>query len=293
MLREHAPAKVNLTLRVLGRRPDGYHELESLVAFAGYGDDLEVEPAPRFSLAVDGPFASAIEGSSTDNLVAAAVAAAQAAAPSLRVGAFRLTKRLPVAAGVGGGSADAAAAIRLLQLLDPGASEGIDWPSLALRLGADVPVCLAGRATIMTGLGERLAALPALPSLWCLLVNPGVPLATRDVFRELRAAPLGDADEAALALAASAAPPTDNAEVLLAHLAAGANHLEAPARRLCPPVADVLATLSGMPGARLARMSGSGPTCFAVFTEEGAMAEAASWLAQRRPAWWQGPSKLR
>lgn len=288
MLREHAPAKVNLTLRVLGRRSDGYHELESLVAFADCGDDLELTPAAQFSLTVDGPFAAAIDGGDADNLVARVAAAAQAAAPALGPGAFRLTKRLPVAAGVGGGSADAAAAIRLLQRHDPVAAGSVDWPSIALRLGADVPVCLAARAALMAGVGERLTALPGLPDLWCLLVNPGVALATRDVFRELGAPPLAAGMEQI-----AVAPPTGSAEALLAHLAAGVNDLEAPARHLCPPIGDVLATLSGMPGVRLARMSGSGPTCFALFREEAAMAEAAAWLAQRRPGWWQGESLLR
>ncbi len=269
---EFAPAKVNLFLHVLGRRPDGYHELDSLAVFAAVGDTLTATTADATTLAVAGaPGLSA----GPDNLVLRATAALAALTGHGGGAALRLDKRLPVASGIGGGSADAAAALRLLCRLwgvSPGA-RALD--ALALSLGADVPVCLHGRPARMGGAGERLDAAPALPRFGLALVNPGVAVATpavfaarRGAFSPLAALPAGWADAAAMA----------------ADLARLSNDLEAPALSLCPTIGEVLAALRALPGCLLARMSGSGATCLGLFAEAGAAERAAATLS--RPAWW-------
>jgi 4-diphosphocytidyl-2-C-methyl-D-erythritol kinase len=266
--REAAPAKVNLYLHVLGRRPDGYHLLDSLAVFAGIGDLLEATPAAALTLALDGAEAAAL-AAEPDNLV---LRAARALDPA-RGAALRLEKRLPVASGIGGGSADAAAALRLLdRLWDRG---GAGLAAAAARLGADVPVCLASRPARMGGVGERLTPAPALPPLGLLLANPRLEVATPAVFRARAggfsapaALPDGWADAAALAR----------------DLAALGNDLEAPARLLCPAIGTVLARIAALPGCLLARMSGSGATCFGLFADPAAAAAAAGLLPA---AWWR------
>jgi 4-diphosphocytidyl-2-C-methyl-D-erythritol kinase len=272
-----ASAKVNLTLEIKGRRPDGYHELRSLVLFADYGDRLSIEAADEWSFAVEGPFASAIEGG---NLVERA---AQDFAESFGIGlrfACRLAKNLPVAAGLGGGSSDAAAMLRLLREHFGRPADTDALIPLAARLGADVPCCLLGRAALMTGIGERLAPLPPVPAIPAILANPMRPLATRDVFRALAARPL------ATGLAADASPDLPSPDALLAFAGASRNDLQPPAVALMPVIGEVLATLQALPGARLARLSGSGPTCFALFGTPAEASAAAETLAVRHPAWW-------
>ena len=271
---EAAPAKVNLFLHVLGRRGDGYHLLDSLVVFAAVADLLSAaaDAAPGLDLA--GPFGPALTPEA-DNLVLRAARALAAAAGRVGVPRLRLEKHLPVASGIGGGSADAAATLRLLARrwnLAPGT---IDLGAIAAGLGADVPVCLLGRPARMGGIGEVLGPAPRLPHLGLALVNPGVPVATAAVFRARSAAfstpaalPAGWADAAAMA----------------ADLAALRNDLEAPARALYPPIAAVLAALGSSPQCLLARMSGSGATCFGLFPDPPAAARAAAGLA--RPGWW-------
>jgi 4-diphosphocytidyl-2-C-methyl-D-erythritol kinase len=283
MLLESAPAKVNLTLRVLGRRKDGYHELRSLAAFAlDCADTLSLVPAEAFALSAVGPFASAVDG---PNIVAQAAERFAAAALGQRTGNFTLVKRLPVAAGIGGGSADAAAALRLLRRLNPSVS-GIDWAEIACSLGADVPVCLAGVATAMAGAGERLTPVPDFPPVAAVLANPRIPIATADVFRALGAPPLGPVS------ADLAVPPFESAEALLEWLKSQTNDLEPVARRICPAVNDVLAAISGLAGVRLARMSGSGATCFGLFDDLGSAQAAAANLGRRHPGWWVAASRL-
>ncbi len=267
---EPAPAKVNLFLHVTGRRADGYHEIDSLAVFAGIGDVLRAEGAPDLSLALHGPFGQAL-ASEADNLVlraARALARAQGRAPAVRL---TLEKRLPVASGIGGGSADAAACLRLLGRL---------WgvrpdPGLAQMLGADVPVCLAGRPARMGGIGDRLGPAPDLPPCGLVLVNPGVPVATAEVFRA-RSGPFSPA--------AALSPRWDDAVAMAGELALLRNDLEAPAGQLCPPIATVLAALRAVPGCLLARMSGSGATCFGLFADPGEAARAAASLAHS--GWW-------
>jgi 4-diphosphocytidyl-2-C-methyl-D-erythritol kinase len=273
---EHAPAKVNLDLLISGRRPDGYHLLDSLVVFTAPGDRLTLRPADELSLTVRGPFASALEGTG-DNLVLHAAAALARHAGRLPQAAIVLEKNLPVAAGLGGGSADAAAALRglaRLWRLPVGATE---LATLARGLGADVPVCLATRPARMRGIGEKLTWQEHLPPLFVLLVNPDRPLATAAVFAALGPLPP--------ALPEHGPPPADW-RGLVGWLRARANHLEAPARRLLPAIDEVLDALRRQPGCALARMSGSGATCFGLFADAAACARAAAALRRARPDWW-------
>ncbi len=271
MLSEFAPAKVNLYLHVTGRRADGYHLLDSLAVFPAVGDVVGLAPADGLSLSLDGPFAAGLAAGS-DNLVLRAALALAARAGIAPAGALRLTKNLPVASGIGGGSADAAAALRLLARAwsVPPADAG-----LALGLGADVPVCLAGRVCRMQGVGEILLPGPALPACGMVLVNPGVAVATPAVFR----ARTGGFSPPAVLPAAWA-----DAAAMAATLGQLANDLEPAAIGLAPVIGAVLAALRATPGALLARMSGSGATCFALFADAPSAAAAAAALA--RPGWW-------
>jgi 4-diphosphocytidyl-2-C-methyl-D-erythritol kinase len=284
---ERAPAKVNLTLRVLGRRADGYHELESLVVFAGVGDTLSFTPGKNLTLKVRGPTA-ALAGDLADNLVLKAARALAERCEGLRVGEFVLAKRLPVAAGVGGGSADAAAALRLLARHN---HVGIDDPRLtdaARATGADIPVCLDPRPRMMRGIGEILSAPWQLPSLPALLINPRVAVPTKDVFKALGAAPLAPGYVAPVEDEQQYASRDD----VIAYMSGHGNDLEAPAITLNPTIAHALAALQELPGCQLARMSGSGATCFALFPSGRAAASAARILRQAQPAWWIRPTVL-
>ncbi len=278
-LTELAPAKINLSLLVTGRRPDGYHLLDSLVVFGPACDTLHARPAEGLSLTVVGPFAAGLQGA-PDNLVLRAARALAAWAGIAPNAALTLDKRLPVASGIGGGSADAAAALRLLcRLWDvhPGPDE---LHAMALRLGADVPVCLASRPARMTGVGEALAAIPPLPACGLLLANPGVAVATADVFR---------ARTAAFSAPAPLPPAWPDAAALAAALQGLGNDLEAPALAVCPAIGGVLAALRRLPGVLLARMSGSGATCFALFADSAAAQCAATLLPA---AWWRSAGAL-
>ena len=276
MALENAPAKINLHLHVTGRQPDGYHVLDSLVVFAEAGDVLRADPAAMLSLALDGPFGASLKAE-PDNLVlraARALAGRHGIAPGA---ALRLTKSLPVASGIGGGSADAAAALRLLARLWGVGLAGQGALDRATGLGADVPVGLAARPTRMGGIGQHLAPAPTLPACGLVLVNPGVALATAAVFRARQgdfsppaALPAGWADAAAMA----------------ADLALLSNDLQAPAIALCPPVAAVLAALAAQPGTLLARMSGSGATCFALCATPEAARQMAAAVVRAEPGWW-------
>jgi 4-diphosphocytidyl-2-C-methyl-D-erythritol kinase len=273
---EKAPAKINLTLRVLGRRVDGYHELESVVAFTDLADRLSLKPGPHTSLDIAGPFAAAC-GAVADNLVLKAHAALGARVGGLKSGRFDLEKTLPVAAGIGGGSADAAAALRLLARLNDIAGDDPRLAQAALAVGADVPVCLDPRPRIMRGVGEQLSEPLAMPPLAALLANPRVPVATRDVF----AAFAGSAGSTK----ALGTPPYE-AAALIAFLSRYGNDLAPPAIACAPVIAEVLAALQALPGVKLARMSGSGPTCFALFDSSGE-AEAAERHTQiEHKDWW-------
>ncbi len=290
-LLETARAKVNLTLRVLGRRPDGYHELESVVAFAGASDRLTLEPGPSAELTVTGPRAAEC-GDVSDNLVFRAARALGEKIQGLRSGHFTLDKHLPAAAGIGGGSADAAAALRLLAASNNIAFDDKRLMDVARATGADIPVCVGSRACIMTGVGENLTPLN-LPPLPCVLVNPRVPVATKDVFAALGLKPgqlhtgLSDVLEAITWPA-----PDSPIETWLDALAGGTNDLEAPAIRIQPVIADVLAALRAADGVRFARMSGSGATCFAIFRSHEEAVRAADAVSGQHPDWWVEASIL-
>lgn len=281
---EDAPGKLNLDLHVLGRREDGYHELDSLVVFVGVADRLTLEPADRLELLVEGPWADGVPVGA-DNLVhkAARDLAEMAGRPA--AARVRLEKRLPVAAGLGGGSADAAAVLRGLGRLWRHDLPHGALAALAMRLGADVPVCLGGRAARLRGAGERLDAQDRLPALAVLLVNPRVALATAAVFAALGPV-MGHPGRPPL--------PTDGeAEEVVGALRESRNDLEAPAQRLLPVIGDVLGELRRLPGCRLARMSGSGPTCFGIFATSAEAEAGAARLAARRPGWWMAPTLTR
>jgi 4-diphosphocytidyl-2-C-methyl-D-erythritol kinase len=275
-----APAKVNLTLHVLGRRSDGYHELESLVVFADAGDRLTFVPGAQLDLAVRGPTAR-VSGLPGDNLVLKAARLLAERVDGLRLGRFTLDKRLPVAAGLGGGSSDAAAALRLLVLENELALRDPRVVEAAGATGADVPVCLDPRPRMMRGVGEILSAPVALPKLPAVLVNPGVAVPTAGVFKALAAPPLAPGTKQDDPIT----PDADLSEIVSA-LAARRNDLEAPAISLQPVIADVLSALRAFPACRLARMSGSGATCFGLFSSARAAQAAARSLKAQQPGWW-------
>lgn len=280
-----APAKVNLFLHVGPVDAEGYHQLISLVAFADVGDRIEVAPADRLSLAIEGPFAGGLDEGG-DNLILRALRALGEAAgigePPLAV---RLDKRLPIAAGLGGGSSDAGAALKLARdalglNLDDDALAGI-----AAVVGADGPMCLHARAAWAEGRGDVLTPEPRLPGLPALLVNPGVPSPTGAVYRAYDAGPVAAADPPE--------PPADWSSPGVADWLGGRrNDLEAPAVALAPEIAEALATLAALPGVRLARMSGSGATVFALFSSTAEADAAASILRVERPGWWIAPTIL-
>jgi len=276
-----APAKVNLTLRVLGSRPDGYHELESLVVFADCGDRLTFTPGSALSLTLSGATASEA-GADADNLVFKAARALAARMPDLILGAFHLEKNLPVAAGLGGGSSDAAAALRLIAQANKLALDNPHLQAAARATGADVPVCLDPRPRVMRGIGEQLSEPLPLPQLPAVLVNPGVALATKHVFAGLNAS----AQLAAPFDLVAAIAKLESRDQLLHMLQTQPNDLEAPAIILQPVIADVLTVLRGLAGCQLARMSGSGATCFGLFASAAGADAAAKILRAKYPNWW-------
>ena len=289
VVRERARAKVNLTLTVCGRRTDGYHELVSLVAFAGAGDALSLDTDAPAGLTVSGPFANGIEG---PNLVEKAMSAVLDLVPGLAVGHVTLEKHLPVASGIGGGSSDAAAVLRAIRSAYPEQIAAVDWTRITTRLGADVPVCFENRATWMTGTGAVLQPLTTpLPPLHGVLVNPGEavpPDKTARVFRALAAPRLtSDSNAPSIAL-----PPVPDRAALLALMRRMGNDLETPATAVIPEIDQVLSALEMCPGAILARLSGAGPTCFAIFDDAATARSAAATLQDAHPSWWIVPTVL-
>ena len=281
-LRVAAPAKINLFLHVTRRRPDGYHDLQSLVAFAVVGDMLALERADDLSLAIDGPFAKGL-AAEADNLVLRAARALAARSSAIGGAHIRLTKNLPVASGIGGGSADAAAALRGLLGLYGAHVANDETLAIAASLGSDIPVCVASAAAWMEGRGEILTALPPLPPVHIVLVNPGLSVATADVFRRL----VIRADQKLLA----PPPAFPTLDALVIYLKATHNDLETPARAAAPAIGDVLAALAGE-GAVFVRMSGSGATCFGLFETAAKAEHAAASIGKARPGWWSRAGML-
>ena len=276
-MRVFAPAKINLFLHIGSRRADGYHELESLVAFADVGDDLDFETADQTSLNVDGPFAAVLAGEADNIILRAAAGAAMLAGHDIPK-AITLSKNLPVASGIGGGSSDAAATLRAFLLEWPRENVKLsDFVELAKTLGADVPVCFFGHSAWMYGIGDGIERTD-LPELHAVLVNPGVAVSTRDVFAALRDKSGTDIIDW----------PQDfsDANAVIDFLKIVRNDLEAPALALAPAIGDVLATLRAAPDMKLARMSGSGATCFGLFADQAAAQSAAQTVSQAHPGWW-------
>lgn len=279
VFREFAPAKINLTLVVKGRRPDGFHELQSLVTFADCGDVLTGKSASAMGLDVTGPFAPALD-SEKNNLV---MKAAQLLVDHLGIkqaARLVLEKNLPVASGIGGGSADAAAALRLLRALSGCTVESHAMAALALCIGADVPVCLEATPAFMWGKGELMMRLDSVPQFWFVLVNPGIAVSTAQVFAAL-AAPLLMDKELAPRL-----PSWANLDQFVDWLEGQGNDLEKPALSFAPVISEVIASLASAQGCRLARMSGSGATCFGIFADEATARAAETALHVAHPEWW-------
>jgi 4-diphosphocytidyl-2-C-methyl-D-erythritol kinase len=272
-----APAKINLYLHVTGRRADGFHLLDSLVAFADVGDRVTAEPAAGFSLEVSGPEAGSLAGTATDNLVLRAAHVIAAQVGSTAGAALRLEKHLPVAAGIGGGSSDAAATLRALKRLWQVSVDDAAMQMLAARLGADVPACITGRTVWVGGIGEQIKPAAALPNAGILLANPRRQLPTASVFAA-RHGTFGDPGR-------FAPMPTDSAG-LAQTLLRRRNDLTEGAIGLVPEIGSVLARLGALPGALLARMSGSGATCFALFGNRCEAESARKTLTAAEPGWW-------
>jgi 4-diphosphocytidyl-2-C-methyl-D-erythritol kinase len=283
-----APAKLNLTLEVVGRRADGYHLLDSLIAFTDYGDTLTATPSDTLALTLDGPFGGILVGDPMENLVLKAARLLAAEAGIEPRAALALTKRLPVASGIGGGSSDAAATLMALSALWRLAPAPEDLARLALKLGADVPVCLAQRTARLEGIGERISAAPPVPAAPILLVNPGVGLPTPKVFQARR----GDFSKGAGPAGVLAGSPAD-ASGLADALRPYANDLTAPAVRLLPVIGRVLGRLEATSQCLIARMSGSGATCFALFPTDEAAASAAVAITAAEPEWWAVATRLK
>ena len=284
-LSDEGRAKVNLTLRVNGRRADGFHDLDSVVAFADCADQLTLSPGSDLNLTMSGPLAQAC-GDTSDNLVLKAARLLAERVPGMKTGSFSLDKVLPVAAGIGGGSADAAAALRLLAQLNGLSLDDPRIVEVAKLTGADVPVCVNSRSCVMTGVGETLQPL-SLPKMPCVMVNPGVPVATKDVFAALglRNGELlvGVTD---VLLQDRWPDEQGSLEEWVEALAASSNDLERPAMRVQPVIGKVIAALNATNGAWLARMSGSGATCFAIYENTAEAGRAAEKLRREHPGWW-------
>ncbi len=282
---EPAPAKINLALHVVGRRADGYHNLESLVVFAEIGDALEATPAPADRLRITGPFSAGLAANET-NLVLRAVRAFRERWPgAVDTGlSFELRKNLPVASGIGGGSADAAAALRLMAGLSSEPIRYADLAAVALSLGADVPACLLSRPCEMRGIGEIVHPLADFPPCHLVLVNPLLPVVTADVFRRLKGRdndPLPPLPQ-----------PMSRPAQLAIWLEATRNDLEAPAIELVGVIGDLIESLADAPGCSLARMSGSGATVFGLFGSGAQAHQAAHDLRARYPGYWVAASPL-
>lgn len=283
-----APAKINLFLHVGDKRADGYHDLCSLAVFAAVGDTITAALAEQLTLTNTGPFAGALQGENDDNLVMRAAIALQdwARAADRKVDGARLTltKNLPLASGIGGGSSDAAATLKLLNDLWHLRAGSDDLASLGVTLGADVPVCLEAHAALMQGVGEKLTRWPNLPPIPAVLVNPRVAVMTGDVFGELRAR---------TGTAAPGKPDTTSPRRMAMWLAQTRNDLQEPATRIAPIIVDALNMISATENCLLARMSGSGATCFGLYETEAEAAAAAKAVQARQPHWWVAATTLR
>ncbi len=282
-LRLIAPAKLNLFLHVVGRNPDGYHRLDSLVAFTAFGDQLSVWPDSALTLQITGPFADDIGPVENNLVLRAATRLAQAAGIDQPGARIELVKNLPPASGLGGGSSDAAASIRLLSQLWNVKQDAERELKLALGLGADVPVCLFGAPALMRGIGEQIAPAPIVPPLYVLLANPGIAMPTGPVFEKLAGR---------FGAFAPTLPEMADAIAAARWLAGQRNDLQPPAIGLAPEICILLDEMATLPGCLLARMSGSGASCFALFATADALNLAAATLKQCLPLIWQAATEI-
>ena len=288
LLVTRAPAKVNLTLHVVRRRPDGFHDLESLVAFAGVADVLALDPSAPPGLTVAGPTATDA-GDTEGNLVLRAARALAGCVPGLRAGGFRLLKRLPVGAGIGGGSSDAAAALRLLARLNGIGVEDGRVREAARATGSDVPVCVHPRLRMMAGTGDRLGATLMARPLYAVLANPGVHVPTPEVFGRMGLAP-GEARD----LGEHPAPHDGlDHEDFVDLVRRGRNDMQSAALSIAPAIGDAIDVLGATAGHRVVRMSGSGSTCFALYDDRHSARAAAALVSRARPDWWVKATALR
>lgn len=283
LLQEVASAKINLFLHVCGRRDNGYHELDSLMVFADYGDVITVQSADDLSLTLIGPMAGDLSAGE-DNLILRAAQGLQALSSVTQGATITLEKNLPIAAGIGGGSADAAATLRVLCRLWDISPPEADLQALALSLGADVPVCLRNRAAHVTGIGEGLTPTQDLPDCWVLLVNPREAVSTPAIFKARQ----GSFSAAAPLLAED----YQSFDHFIAALDSRHNDLSPPAQMLCPVIDRVLAKIHGLPNCALARMSGSGATCFGLFSSQESAIKAQQTLEKETKSWWSAVGKI-
>ncbi len=288
-IEEFAPAKINLTLHVLGRREDGYHLLESLIAFADVGDEVTVAKAGHFSIQVDGPFAGDLPPAGDNIVIAAAEALAHGASDVPPGAEITLTKNLPVASGIGGGSANAAACLRALLRLNSFSMSDTALNQIAVGLGADVPVCLHSKVSLVSGIGQVVEPAPALPEVYAVLVNPRVAVPTGPVFQALGLLQGVVASE-------PAPPPTRavfrTAETLAGYLRECRNDLEPPAAAQVREIGDVQEALFAAQGCLMARMSGSGATCFGLFGDGDEARAASDAIGREHPGWWVAAGRL-
>jgi 4-diphosphocytidyl-2-C-methyl-D-erythritol kinase len=285
VIRRLAAAKVNLTLHITGKRDDGYHLLDSLFVFVDVGDDIEVSPADKLSLVMDGPFGPELsrDADAQDNLVIRAAQLLyarrdQADEAAIKGACIRLIKNLPIAAGVGGGSADAAATLDAVSELWGLSLHRQSLMAIGLELGADVPACIAATPVQVSGIGEVIVPAPPLPVFHLVLVNPGIPLSTAQVFAGLTPEMFSAADPLK--------GPVGDVGKLVVELEQRHNDLEAPAIKQVPQIAQVLDVLRSTTGCQFARMSGSGATCFGLFEDPNLAAEAAKEIRRSYPNWW-------
>ncbi|MEE2654153.1 MAG: 4-(cytidine 5'-diphospho)-2-C-methyl-D-erythritol kinase [Pseudomonadota bacterium] len=276
-----APAKINLYLNITGQRVNNYHELDSLIAFAAHGDQIEVKKCDHFNLEASGPFSEKLPPSN-ENLVMKA-AKELARGTNYEGGAcIKLIKNLPVSSGIGGGSADAAATLKALNDLWETNLQNKDLMVMALRLGADVPVCLLSKTVRMSGIGDKLSRVSGLPKCGILLINPGIPISTVNVFQLCR----GDFSNQVKI------PNIENREVFFEFLSTQKNDLQDAAIKIAPIIKEVLKILTDDPNCRLARLSGSGGTCFGLYEDEPKALFAAEAMYGHFSDWWIQPTRL-
>lgn len=285
---QFAPAKINLTLHVTGRREDGFHLIESFVVFADVGDEIDVSSHDEFDISVSGPFASLLRHEENNIALDAAIAFVNGFRDCLPGVHIDLVKNLPIAAGMGGGSADAAAVIRALAYLVDINVSRVAAGQLAIGLGADVTVCLDPQASFMSGVGNLVTILPALPEIHAILVNPNIKMLTGAVFAALAVPGAIRRDEVGLKPEHAFSDAVD----LVNFVRSCRNDLEAPALRMCPEIIEVQDALSAQDGCLLTRMTGSGATCFGLFADKTQAERGAKTIAEKAPNWWVKPCSL-